>query len=144
MRFSSHAEQVHSVPSGHPVGCAVALKAIDVVLEEGLLEMVRAGAGRMEAGLRRIAEHPNIGELRGVGYMWALEAVKDRDGKVPFPGDLSISERIANTCTDHGLICRPLGQSVVLCPPFTLTDGQMDEMFDKLDAALKQVFAEVA
>jgi adenosylmethionine-8-amino-7-oxononanoate aminotransferase len=76
--------------------------------------------------------------------MWALEAVKNRDGKVPFDGSLSVSERIAYTCTDHGLICRPLGQSVVLCPPFTLTDAQMDEMFEKLDAALKQVFAEVA
>jgi len=129
--------------SGHPVGCAVALKAIDVVLNEGLLDAVRAGTGRMEAGLREIAAHRNIGELRGIGYMWALEAVQDRDGKVPFDGSLSVSERIANTCTDHGLICRPLGQSVVLCPPFTLTDAQMDEMFEKLDAALKQVFAEV-
>lgn len=127
--------------SGHPVGCAVALKAIDVVLEEGLLDMVRAGAGRMEAGLAEIAKHPNIGELRGIGYMWALEAV--REGKTPFSGDLSVSERIANTCTDHGLICRPLGQSVVLCPAFNLTDGQMDEMFEKLDAALRKVFAEI-
>jgi adenosylmethionine-8-amino-7-oxononanoate aminotransferase len=74
--------------------------------------------------------------------MWALEAV--REGKTPFAGDLSVSERIANTCTDHGLICRPLGQSVVLCPPFTLTDGQMDEMFEKLDAALRKVFSEIA
>lgn len=127
--------------SGHPVGCAVALKAIDVVLEEGLLDMVRAGAGRMEAGLAEIAKHPNIGELRGIGYMWALEAV--REGKTPFSGDLSVSERIANTCTDHGLICRPLGQSVVLCPAFNLTDEQMDEMFEKLDAALRKVFAEI-
>lgn len=127
--------------SGHPVGCAVALKAIDVVLEEGLMDMVRAGTGRMEAGLREISAHPNIGELRGVGYMWALEAV--REDKTPFDGKLSVSERIANTCTDHGLICRPLGQSVVLCPAFTLTDGQMDEMCEKLDAALRQVFAEI-
>ncbi len=128
--------------SGHPVGCAVALKAIDVVLEEGLLDMVRAGTGRMQARLAEIARHPNIGELRGIGYMWALEAV--REGKVPFDRDLSVSERIANTCTDHGLICRPLGQSVVLCPPFTLTDGQMDEMFEKLDGALRQVFSDIA
>jgi adenosylmethionine-8-amino-7-oxononanoate aminotransferase len=130
--------------SGHPVGCAVALKAIDVVMNEGLLDMVRAGAPRMEAGLARIAEHANIGELRGIGYMWALEAVRDKATKTPFEGHLSVSERIANTCTDHGLICRPLGQSVVLCPPFTLTDPQMDEMFDKLDTALKKVFAELA
>ena len=130
--------------SGHPVGCAVALKAIDVVLNEGLADMVKIGAPRMEAGLREIAKHPNIGELRGIGYMWALEAVQDRATKTPFASDLSVSERIANTCTDHGLICRPLGQSVVLCPPFNLTNGQMDEMCDKLNSALNAVFREVA
>ncbi|MFT6933240.1 MAG: 4-aminobutyrate--pyruvate transaminase, partial [Paracoccaceae bacterium] len=56
----------------------------------------------------------------------------------------SVSERIANTCTDHGLICRPLGQSIVLCPPFILSDAEMDEMFEKLQAALNKVFAELA
>lgn len=130
--------------SGHPVGCAIALKAIDVVMNEGLAENVRRLAPRMEAGLAEIAKNPNIGELRGIGYMWALEAVKDRATKTPFDGSLSVSERIANTCTDLGLICRPLGQSIVLCPPFILTEAQMDEMFDKLDRALKKVFAEVA
>ena len=130
--------------SGHPVGCAVALKAIDVILNEGLIAQVRAGAGRMEAGLAEVARHANIGELRGIGYMWALEAVRDRATKTPFEGHLSVSERIANTCTDLGLICRPLGQSVVLCPPFILTDAQMDEMIEKLDRALNTVFAELA
>jgi adenosylmethionine-8-amino-7-oxononanoate aminotransferase len=69
--------------------------------------------------------------------------VKDKATKTPFDGSLSVSERIANSCTDHGLICRPLGQSIVLCPPFIMTDSQMDEMFDKLGASLKTVFAEV-
>ena len=147
-RLQAAIDQIEEFPhgftaSGHPVGCAVALKAIDVILNEGLMEQVRTGAPRMQAGLAEIAKHPNIGELRGIGYMWALEAVRDRATKTPFEGHLSVSERIANTCTDHGLICRPLGQSVVLCPPFILTNDQMDEMFEKLNAALTQVFAEV-
>ena len=94
--------------------------------------------------MKRLAQKPNIGEYRGVGFMWALEAVKDKATKTPFDGNLSVSERIANTCTDLGLICRPLGQSVVLCPPFILTEAQMDEMFEKLETALDKVFAEVA
>ncbi|MDO5530060.1 MAG: aminotransferase class III-fold pyridoxal phosphate-dependent enzyme, partial [Paracoccus sp. (in: a-proteobacteria)] len=131
--------------SGHPVGCAVALKAIDVVMNEGLAENVRRLAPRLEAGLRGIMERSrNIGELRGVGFMWALEAVKDKESKTLFPGDLSVSERIANACTDLGLICRPLGQSIVLCPPFILTEAQMDEILEKLEEALNKVFAEVA
>lgn len=148
-RLQAAAEAIEEFPhgftaSGHPVGCAIALKAIDVVMNEGLSENVRRLAPRMQAGLAEIAQNPNIGELRGVGYMWALEAVKDRATRTPFDGTLSVSERIANTCTDMGLICRPLGQSIVLCPPFILTEAQMDEMFEKLDRALKKVFAELA
>ncbi|MEM7469847.1 MAG: aminotransferase [Pseudomonadota bacterium] len=130
--------------SGHPVGCAIALKAIDVILNEGLMENVRALTPRFDAGLQRLLEHPNIGEARGKGLMGALEAVRDKDTKTPFESDLSVSERIANTCTDHGLICRPLGQAVVLCPAFVMTEPQMDEMFEKLELALNQVFAKVA
>lgn len=148
-RVQAASEAIEEFPhgftaSGHPVGCAIALKAIDVIMNEGLADNVKRLSGRMEAGLAQIAQNPNIGELRGVGYMWALEAVADRATKTPFDGKLSVSERIANTCTDMGLICRPLGQSIVLCPPFILTEAQMDEMFDKLDKALKKVFAEVA
>lgn len=147
-RMQTAADAIEEFPhgftaSGHPVGCAIALKAIDVVMNEGLAENVRALTPKFEAGLAELALNPNIGEWRGKGLMGALEAVRDKDTKTPFEGHLSVSERIANTCTDHGLICRPLGQSIVLCPPFIMTEGQMDEMFEKLETALKQVFAEV-
>ena len=130
--------------SGHPVGCAIALKAIDVVMNEGLSDNVRRLTPSFEAGMARLAQHPNIGEWRGVGLMGALEAVQDKATKSPFPGHLSVSERVANACTDQGLICRPLGQAIVLAPPFIFTDAHMDEMFGKLGRALDRVFAEVA
>ncbi|WP_095590570.1 aminotransferase [Actibacterium ureilyticum] len=147
-RMQAAADVIEEFPhgftaSGHPVGCAIALKAIDVIENEGLLENVRRLTPRFEAGLAQLADHPHIGEWRGKGLMGALEAVQDKATKTPFDGALSVSERIANTCTDHGLICRPLGQSIVLCPPFIMTDAQMDEMFEKLENALKQVFAEI-
>jgi adenosylmethionine-8-amino-7-oxononanoate aminotransferase len=148
-RVMAASEAVEEFPhgftgSGHPVGCAISLKAIDVVMNEGLADNVKVLAPKMEAGLKALmAKHKNIGEVRGVGLMWALEAVQDRDTKAPFPGNLSVSERIANACTDQGLICRPLGQAIVLAPPFILTDAQLDELLTKLDAALTKVFAEV-
>ena len=130
--------------SGHPVGSAIALKAIDVVMNEGLAENVRTLTPLFEEGMARLAENPNIGEWRGKGLMGALEAVADKETKRPFDGSLSVSERIANACTDQGLICRPLGQAIVLCPAFILTPAQMDEMFAKLERSLKGVFADVA
>ncbi len=148
-RLQEASEEIEEFPhgftgSGHPVGSAIALKAIDVILNEGLLENVRTLTPKFEAGLAELAQHKNIGEARGKGLMGALEAVADKSSKTPFPSDLSVSERIANACTDRGLICRPLGQSIVLCPPFILTEAQMDEMFSKLSEALHAVFREVA
>jgi len=148
-RLQAASEAIEEFPhgftaSGHPVGSAIALKAIDVILNEGLLDNARAMTPLFEEGMARIGEMANIGEVRGKGLMGALEAVQDKATKTPFDGSLSVSERIANTCTDHGLICRPLGQAIVLCPPFIITPGQLDEMFDKLGKALTKVFADVA
>ncbi len=152
-RLDRAVEEIEEFPhgftaSGHPVGCAIALKAIDVILKGDdrnppLIENVRALTPRFESHMARLAEHPNIGEARGKGLMGALEAVRDKATRTPFDGDLSVSERIANTCTDHGLICRPLGQAIVLCPPFIMTEAQMDEMFEKLESALGKVFAQI-
>ena len=130
--------------SGHPVGCAVALRALEAILDEGLIENVRALAPGFQSGLARLAErHPNVGEARGVGLMGALEAVRERGTKEPFGPEASIGERIANACADRGLICRPLGGAIVLCPPFVLTPAQMKAMFDTLDDALTTVFADL-
>ena len=126
------------------MGCAIALKAIDVIMNEGLAENAKAMIPAFEAGLRALADkHHNIGEVRGKGLMGALEAVQDPSSRTPFAPEVSVSERIANACTDQGLICRPLGQSIVLCPPFIVTHDHLDEMFGKLDKALTGVFAEV-
>ena len=135
--------------SGHPVASAIALKAIEVIMEGDadnppLMENVARLIPMFEAGMAKLGSHPNIGEVRGKGLMGALEAVSDKATKAPFAADLSVSERIANACTDHGLICRPLGQAIVLCPSFIMTEAHMDEMFTKLTAALDQVFSEVA
>ncbi|MBM2577778.1 aminotransferase class III-fold pyridoxal phosphate-dependent enzyme [Jannaschia sp. Os4] len=129
--------------SGHPVGCAIAAKAIEVVVEGGLIDRVRHLTPLFEKGLRDLAAHPMIGEWRGKGLMGALEAVMDRDTRAPWPGHLSVSERIANACTDRGLICRPLGQSIVLCPPFVITESEMAWMFDRMREAVDSVHAEV-
>ena len=148
-RLQDAADAIEEFPhgftaSGHPVGCAIALKSIDIIMNEGLIENVNEMSPLFWDHMNRLAQNPNIGEARGIGLMGALEAVQDKATKTPFAGDLSISEAIANTCTDHGLICRPLGQAIVLCPPFILNKAQMDEMFDKLETSLNKVFAKFA
>ena len=129
--------------AGHPVGCAIALKAIDVILNEGVFDNVVAVAPYFQERLKAFATHPHIGEARGVGLMGALELVADKASKAPFPPEQPVSEQIANAALENGLICRPIGQAIVLAPPFIITRGQIDELFDKLQKTLDHVLGVV-
>ena len=89
-RLQAAAEAIEEFPhgftaSGHPVGCAIAMKAIDVILNEGLIDAVRELTPRFEAGLAELAQKPNIGEWRGKGLMGAVEAVADKRRRRPLP-----------------------------------------------------------
>ena len=97
-----------------------------------------------EARLRAMADHPMVGEARGVGLMGALEMVSDKAAKTPFAGHLDVSERVSRRALANGLICRPLGQAVVLAPPFIITRAEVDELFDILGRTLDEVHADVA
>jgi 4-aminobutyrate--pyruvate transaminase len=128
--------------AGHPVGCAIALKAIDLILDEGLFDNVIKIAPHFLARLEACANHPRVGEARGVGLMGALEVVHDKETKAPYPTEDSIGEKIAGAALENGLICRPIGQAVILAPPFIISPGELDELFDKLYQTLSQVLPE--
>ena len=125
---------------GHPVGCAIALKAIDVIINEGLLENIKYVSPYFHERLREFNNYDHIGETRGVGLMAALEMVKDKNTKESFAGHLNMGDKVANMSIDNGLICRPLGPSIVLCPQFIITKNQIDELFDSLHSTLREVF----
>jgi adenosylmethionine-8-amino-7-oxononanoate aminotransferase len=75
--------------------------------------------------------------------MGALEMVSDKATKAPFAGSLEVSERVARKALANGLICRPLGQAVVLAPPFIIKPGEIDELFDVLARTLDEVHADI-
>ena len=73
--------------------------------------------------------------------MAALEMVKDKKNKEPFESHLNMGDKVANMSIDKGLICRPLGSAIVLCPQFIINKSQIDEMFDMLHQTVKQVLS---
>ncbi len=125
--------------AGHPVGCAIALKAIDIILNHGAFDNVVVVAAHFQEQLQSFSAHPHIGEARGVGLMGALELVGDKPTKTPFPPDQPVAEQIANVALQHGLICRPVGQAIVVAPPFIISIRQIDELFGKLRMTIEQV-----
>ena len=130
---------------GHATACAAALAVQKVIENEGLLERVRhLGFELSRMLLERFSEHPHIGDIRGRGLLLGLEFVIDKASKTPFPTEATFHERLKNAAMDKGLICYPMsgtidghnGNHVLLAPPYTLVDQQLEEIVDKLEAAI--------
>ena len=130
---------------GHATACAAALAVQKVIENEGLLERVRhLGFELSRMLLERFSEHPHIGDIRGRGLLLGLEFVIDKASKTPFPTEATFHERLKNAAMEKGLICYPMcgtidgynGNHVLLAPPYTLVDQQLEEIVDKLEAAI--------
>ncbi len=122
---------------GHPVSAAVALETLRIYEERDIVGHVRQVAPRFQARLRALAEHPLVGEARGIGLVGAVEIVADKDRHEWFPADAKVPLAVANAALERGLICRPLpGETVALCPPLVIDEAEIDELFDRFAGAL--------
>ena len=125
---------------GSPGAAAVALEAIALITEPGgLLDNVKAVAPTLKAALEGFESHPLVGEVRHVGLLGALEIVADKPGKRPFAPEHEIGERIVQAAYARGLITRPIGDAVIVAPPFSITAEQIGELMDSLGAVLDEI-----
>jgi adenosylmethionine-8-amino-7-oxononanoate aminotransferase len=131
---------------GHPVACAAALAVQQEI--RPLLPKVRDDGARLHQMLaERLGKHPNVGDLRGRGLFRGVELVADRSTKTPLPPGAKTHARIKAAAFERGLLCYPMGGTVdgqqgdhvLLAPPFTCTVAQLEELADKLTAAIEQV-----
>jgi len=139
---------VHGVTfAGHPVSCAVALANLDVFEKEDLLGNVRANEGAFRATLDKLSDLPIVGDIRGAGYFYGIEMVKDKLTRETF--DDAESERLlrgflSHALFDAGLICRAddRGDPVIqLSPPLTCTQEHFDEIEQILRSVLTQAWS---
>ncbi|HEX9527841.1 MAG TPA: aspartate aminotransferase family protein [Streptosporangiaceae bacterium] len=135
--------------AGHPVSCAVALANLDVFEKEDLLASVRASEAGFRATLERLNDLPIVGDIRGDGYFYGIELVKDKATRETF--DDHESERLlrgflSHALFDAGLVCRTddRGDPVVqLAPPLTCTQQHFDEMEQILRQVLSQAWTKI-
>ena len=94
----------------------------------------------------QFGNHPHVGDIRGRGLFLALELVRDRGTKEPFPAELKLNERIRVRAMENGLICYPMGglvdgkrgDNVMIAPPFIIEERHVFELVDKLNTTLEQ------
>ena len=113
--------------SGHPVAAAVALENIRLLREERIIERVKAEtAPYLQKRWQELADHPLVGEARGLGMLGALELVQDKQRRTRFPGGIGL--RCREQCFAHGLIMRAVGDTMIVSPPLVITPEQIDEL----------------
>lgn len=131
--------------SGHPICCAAALKNIEIIETEGLLEHVREIAPHFQARLRDLSRHEIVGDCRGMGLVGCVEGrpAQGMSEADRLAIDMEFGARVDAKCEAMGLIVRPLINMCVFSPPLIITPSQIDQMFDILDKAIGQVQAEM-
>jgi len=131
---------------GHPVMCAIALKNIEIMKRERIVEHVRENEQAFHGTLAQLLDLPIVGDLRGTGYFWALELVKDKDTRETFSDEECerlLRGFLSNALFEAGLICRAddRGDPVIqISPP--LVAGQAE--FDEIVGILGEVLTEAA
>jgi hypothetical protein len=132
--------------AGHPVSTAVALANLDVLEKEDLLGNVRANEGAFRATLEKLSDLPIVGDVRGDGYFYGIELVKDKVTRETFSDDESerlLRGFLSHALFDAGLICRAddRGDPVIqLSPPLTCTQQHFDEIEQILRGVLTEAW----
>ncbi|MDH1106392.1 aspartate aminotransferase family protein [Pseudomonas otitidis] len=117
--------------SGHPVAAAVALENIRILRDEKIVEKVKAEtAPYLQQRWQELADHPLVGEARGVGMVGALELVKNKKTRERF-NDLGVGMQCREHCFRNGLIMRAVGDTMIISPPLVITKDEIDELVTK-------------
>jgi adenosylmethionine-8-amino-7-oxononanoate aminotransferase len=140
---------VHGFTWSHNgLGAAVALATFTKLRDEGLVDRSRdLGATIRQRLTEALGDAPTVGEVRGLGMMIGIELVRDRETKEPFPRGKGVTEQVAAAAREGGLLLYSStghadgtnGDLVMLGPPFTLTDGEVDHLVEATVEAVRSV-----
>jgi hypothetical protein len=134
--------------SHHPVGASVGLAVLNRIRNLRLIDRARTQGKRLLGALSAaLAEHPLVGDVRGVGLLACVELVADRDSREPFPRSDQITETVLLRARENGLILYPStgnvdgtnGDYLLIGPPLTVTDDEVDLIVDRMSATLRAV-----
>jgi adenosylmethionine-8-amino-7-oxononanoate aminotransferase len=138
--------------TGHTACCAAGVAVQKIVAREKLVERVMEWGPKLVAMMAEAtADIDAVGDIRGRGFFQAIELVRDRETKTPFPAELKLYLRIRQQALENGLICYPVGGNadgvagdcVILAPPYNASEDELGEIVDKAAESIRQVLASV-
>ena len=128
---------------GHPVAVAVGIENLNIIQERNLVEHAAKVGEHMLKRLNELADHPMVGEVRGVGLIAAVELVADKATKKGLETPAQLGLAVSREMQDNGVIVRNIADAIAFCPPLIITEEQVDVMVDTLRAAIDKVYQEL-
>jgi adenosylmethionine-8-amino-7-oxononanoate aminotransferase len=137
--------------AGNPMGCAVGLEVLDVMVENDLTANAEKMGRSLKNGLDRLKKrYEFIGQVRGRGLLMAIELVADRKRREPFPPERNVHFLLTDAAYEEGLIVyprRPInglrGDHVMIAPPLIITRPEIKELLERLERALARTAAQL-
>lgn len=126
---------------GHPLGCALGVKAIEIYQRRDIISHVRSLIPTFEARMAKLTEHPLVGEARHCGLVGGVELVADKASRKPFDAKAAVGPQCAKLLEKRGAILRAIGDTIAICPPMVITEAELNELFDRLELALDDTLA---
>jgi 4-aminobutyrate--pyruvate transaminase len=114
----------------------VGVAALDIYKRRDIVGHVRRISPGFQARLRSYADHPLVGEARGLGLLGALELAPDKTGRASFAPAGKVAARLSMEMLNRGVILRAIGETLAFCPPMIITEDEIAEMFAPLEDAL--------
>jgi adenosylmethionine-8-amino-7-oxononanoate aminotransferase len=114
--------------TGNPVACAAALATLDLFAAGDVLAENQERARLMRAGVAELEDHPHVGDIRQHGMILAMEMVRDRKTREPYPWQERRGIRVYQYGLEHGMLLRPLGHVVYFMPPYVVSDAEIASM----------------
>ncbi len=128
--------------SGHPVSAAVALETLKIYEERDIIGHVRTVMPALQDGLRQYADHPLVGEVRGVGLVAAVELVRDKSTHENFDPAHAVGAYCMARAQDHGLLVRALaGDTLAFSPPLVISEQEIGAVVERFGKALDETAA---
>jgi adenosylmethionine-8-amino-7-oxononanoate aminotransferase len=125
--------------SAHPAACAVGLRNLQIFEDEGLVKRAEVMGKRLREGLGALIEMPNVGDVRGLGLMAAVEVVADRASRQAYAPAAGVGPRLAKAMRERGVVTRVKGESILFAPPLVINEAQVDTIVNVTAESIESV-----
>ena len=126
--------------SGNPIACSAALAVQDILENEHIIEKSQPKAKYLNSKINEaLLQHKNVGEIRHIGLINAIELVKNKNTKEGFDSELRMGYQIYKRALQYGLLLRPLGNVLYFNPPLIINEDEIDKSVDRCVKAINDI-----